>query len=87
MVHIFRKKPKIDLDFIDYIAKWGRWDIEREGVGRTYTRGDQKIKIMKISDGFKIVLFKKGYPVDTDVSKYKNMIYTLAGEALAFRVW
>jgi hypothetical protein len=87
MVHIFRKKSKIDLDFLDFIAKNRKWDIEKEGDGRTYTRGEQKIKLMKISDGFKVILFRKDYPIDTDASKYKNMIYVLTGEALAFRTW
>jgi len=85
MVHLFRKKQTIEM--LDTVARINGWEIRPTKFFRTYIRGQQKVDILKVQSGFKVVVSKNNIVWDADIVPNKEQAFILAGETMQYRVW
>ena len=85
MVHIF--KPKQTLGKLDIVAGINGWERLASNNERSYSRGSQRVDVVKVDGGYKVVLSKNNVMWDGDIMKDKGFALMMAGEALQYRVW
>jgi len=91
MVHTRKSQiKKLNIKLLDNMALLFDWEIvEKKGEDyRMYRRGNIALKFTKISPfGYKVIHYRDGNIIFSDVASHKEMGMSLLGEALGFERW